>query len=445
MKFNKNVFLISIVVTAVSFYQWPSLAVTSAKSSSEKYSLDGQERKLFTAKKNDANNLDKEKSSQVVNQNQLAEAACIFKEKPNEGTFNALWQTFVSFVQKETALRKDPFYLFKSWKILTEAGLQINELSDVSNSFRVYSFNHLNEDNKTFVPPIKYALLQWKEQNNVIAKFSNGKNKSTKSNIKEKSNITNVILKTQLINLPPTVDVQEVSLLPHTLAVAKSSVSKSFKVSTKGKKFKKVCNSKTVINSANHYLALSGRDWQSEHIWLGGFKQTPLGWIYYPQLFHDVPLFLVQTSAAKTKISGNTLVLTLGGTNGYDLSMPFVDDHFAFNTKEAQDSANGIANQFLLSIENKQPELAKLWLSDPKLVSIPNYLGLFNRSPDGAPLRLINMPPPLCGGSRFRLISGNKDDLIIDITKIKNQWLIKGLFIAPALVHYQHNDNNLLH
>ncbi len=122
----------------------------------------------------------------------------------------------------------------------------------------------------------------------------------------------------------------------------------------------------------------------------------------------------------------------MGGTDGYELVMPFTDDRFGFSTKEAQDSANAVAHQFLLAIQYKRLDLAKVWLSDAKLASIPAYLGLFSRSADSQPLRLINMPSPLCGGSRFRLLTGTKDDLIMDVAKMKNQWLIKGLFIAPG-------------
>ena len=66
------------------------------------------------------------------------------------------------------------------------------------------------------------------------------------------------------------------------------------------------------------------------------------------------------------------------------------------------------------------------------VASIPDYLGLYHR-PSGAPaFKLIAMAAPLNGGARYRLITYEKNDLILDIAKIKAQWAIKGLFIAPA-------------
>ena len=41
------------------------------------------------------------------------------------------------------------------------------------------------------------------------------------------------------------------------------------------------------------------------------------------------------------------------------------------------------------------------------------------------------MANPGSGLSRFRLMTFDKDDLIMDVGKVKSQWAIKALFIAP--------------
>jgi hypothetical protein len=189
------------------------------------------------------------------------------------------------------------------------------------------------------------------------------------------------------------------------------------------------------------FLAILGWDLQSGHAWTYGLKRTAAGWVQTADLWQQVPSFLLQSGQAKAKFSENNLVITIGGnagadnagTNGgYELVMPFVENHFSLTRNEAQDPARAVALQFLLAIQAKRPDLAKIWLLDPQLASIPGYLGLYTRPAGSYLLKLVNMSPPLNGGIRFRIITGTKDDLVLDIGKFKGQWLVKALFIASA-------------
>ena len=301
-------------------------------------------------------------------------------------------------------------YTPQNWKVLSQAGLKVIDPVGSNSATHIYSFNHLPQS--AFVPQTKHGLIQWADQLAPAPIAEREKRKSKRKTWTKKAP-TITAIKTQFLNIPSSVDVREANLLPHAIATKNGKAAKG-------------------NGSSHHYLAILGTDMQSGYAWLLGLKQVSPGWVQSPELFQDVPSFLVQTNSAKTRFSGNTLVISLGGPNGYELVMPFTDDRFAFSTKEAQDSANAVARQFLMAIQYKRMDLAKVWLSDPKLASIPAYLGLFNRSADSSALRLANMPAPLCGGSRFRLFTGTKDDLIIDVGKIKGQWLIKALFIAPA-------------
>lgn len=375
-------------------------------------------------KNQEVSNTREEDEIPSAGQDKLAQLAQTFQEKPDDNKYGALWENFVAFVQQQTSKHKDPSHLFRSWKALSDAGLKIIDPIGADNAVHVYVFNRLAQNTYSFVPQAKYALIQWNEQTACTAADMSSESKSSKRTRSRKLR-TATVLKTQLINIPSSVDIKEANLLPH-IAPVKAPGKVSRKASAKSVKKNKV----NIIS--NHYLALLGTDQQSGHTWLLAMKQTSAGWSLYPDLFQDIPSFLVQTNSAKIKFCGNNLLINMGGTGGYELVMPFTEDHFAFSTKEAQDSASAVARQFLLAVQYKRLDLAKVWLSDPKLVSIPAYLGLFNRSSDSTPLRIANMPAPICGGSRFRLITGNKDDLIIDVAKMKNQWLIKGLFIAPG-------------
>jgi hypothetical protein len=427
MKSNyKNVLFIAPALVFITFTQTPISAITSAKSSSTELPAINPKDKssLSKTKKAETSNASEENLIPTAEQDKLAKLAQIFQERPDDNTYGALWENFVAFTQQQLAEHKDPSYLFKSWKALSQAGLKIIDPIGSNNAIHVYTFNRIAQNTGSFVPQTKYALVQWNEQSATAPAIAHLEHKSSKKTWTRKPR-TIVVMKAQSISVPNYVDVKEVSLLPHIL-----STNTSAKVSTKAAA--KRCKTNKGNNSSNHFLAILGTDLQSGHIWLLGLKQSSAGWANYSDLFQDIPSFLVQTNSTKIKFSGNTLIITMGGAGGYELIMLFIDDHFAFSTKEAQDSANAVARQFLLAIQYKRMDLTRVWLSDPKLASIPAYLGLFNRSNDSPSLRLINMPPPLCGGSRFRLITSNKNDLIIDVAKIKGQWLIKALFIAPS-------------
>ncbi len=90
-----------------------------------------------------------------------------------------------------------------------------------------------------------------------------------------------------------------------------------------------------------------------------------------------------------------------------------------------------VAMQFSQAIQNGRVDLVKAWLIDAKLSSIPGYLGLYGRASSGPPFKLMAMTPPLNGGARFRLITFGPSDLILDVSKVKAQWAVKGVFIAP--------------
>jgi hypothetical protein len=426
MKSNhKKVLFISLTLVLITFTETPISAITSAKSSSTNLSSAKTKEKSSPSTNKEENKASQEDEIPTAGQDKLAQLAQAFQAKADDNTYGALWENFVAFIQQQISRQKDPSHLFKSWKALSEAGLKVIDPIGSDNAVHIYVFNRLAQNANPFVPQTKYALIQWNEQMAAAPTITSSEHQLSRRARARKIR-TIAVMKTQLINVPGSVDIKEADLLPH-ICPAKAAA----KVSARG--VAKNSNKTNKISTpANHYLALSGIDQQSGYTWLSAIKQTSAGWSLYPNLFQDIPTFLVQTNSTKIKFSGNNLIVTMGGTSGYELVMPFTEDHFAFSTKEAQDSAEAVARQFLLAIQYKKLDLAKVWLSDPKLVSIPAYIGLFNRDNDSAPMRIANMSPPICGGSRFRLITGSKDDLIIDVAKIKNQWLIKGLFIASG-------------
>ncbi len=429
---TKNVFLLALAVSCAICSAPPISAITNSKSSNSKV-LTAHKHKdkksVITAKEAKSKKKElgwKTKQAEQVaaeetlpgpGQDKLTQAAQAYQNKPDENTYIALWDNFVTFTQQTTAKHKDPVHLFRSWKVLSDAGLKIIDAS--ASNYHIYSFNRITLNNNSFVPQAKSALIQWSDQIAILptapaSSLHSGRHKKARAKVVK----TVAVIKTQIINIPSYVELKEAALLQRGALAIKS----------KGKKV-----NLAAAPAAGRYLALAGVDTQSSHTWLFGLHNVGSNWIHYPELFQDVPPFLVQSSSAKTKLTNSSLVITIGGSGGYDLVMPWVDGHFAFSTREAQDSASAVAHQFLLALQYKRIDLAKVWLADPKLASIPGYLGLFNRATDAAALKLIAMSPPISGGARFRLITSTKDDLIIDVARTKAQLLIRGIFIAPAV------------
>ncbi len=96
-----------------------------------------------------------------------------------------------------------------------------------------------------------------------------------------------------------------------------------------------------------------------------------------------------------------------------------------------------VIHQFLQAIKDGRQDLAKAWLADDHLASIPKYLGLYGKSDQV--YKLVAMSNPMGGGSRFRVVTFGKDDLILDVGMIKkydygkprSYVAIKALFVAP--------------
>jgi len=416
-----------LTLVLICLGQIPIIAITSAQSGDAKTvsASDAKDKKDRKDKKPVSK--DKERDSttegEITNapgKDKLTQIAQAYQDNPNDNTYNELWEKFVACTQQITSKHKDPSHLFKAWKVLSQAGLKIVDPVGASASTHIYTFNRIAQNGSSFIPQIKYALIQWATETATAPLSATSRSGHWKKRAKKIR--TSSIIKTQIISVPSSVEIKEATLLPHTMG---RTVAKG-----KGKGKGKASKASTI--TPNRYLALLGVDIQSGHTWPLGLKANSGSWINCPELFQDVPPFLFQTNAAKTRFSGNSLVISMGGASGYELVMPLADSHFAFSTKEAQDSASAVAHQFLLALQYKRLDLAKVWLIDPKLVSIPVYLGLFNRTADSPPLKLISMPPPISGGSRFRLLTSTRDDLIIDVGKVKDQLLIKGLFIAPA-------------
>jgi len=186
------------------------------------------------------------------------------------------------------------------------------------------------------------------------------------------------------------------------------------------------------------FLVFIGSDKTTGSIWLQAYKATEVGWAESNEVMSGIPPFLLQNLAGKATFSNNDIVLNVTAadntgkptvSSGYKIVLRLLAGKYTVEGKPLDDGPYGIALQFVQAVQQGRQDLAKAWLVDPKLISITRYIGMNNHG--GQPCKVIAMASAASGASRFRVMTYDKDDLILDIGKIKQQWAIKGMFIAP--------------
>jgi len=278
--------------------------------------------------------------------------------------------------------------------------------------------------------------------------------------------------KTTAIPLPLSISLREGRIIPSSFA-APSHVEVTKTIKGHGKKAMVVRSTHVVHaqptpapGAGGKYLVLIGGDRQNNGLWFKGFKVSEGPLVESPELFASLPMFFSQNVTGKASFSGSDIVLTIQPPSsnapprdleekpevliqangkplpvkpastavaGYKVVLKYMGGKFALSGHMPDDAPLSVAMAFCQNICAGRSDVAKAWLVDPKLVSIPKYLGLIGRTTP--PMRLVAMSG--ASGARYRLITSAKDDLIIDVGRIltpgrlKGQLAIKGLFIAP--------------
>jgi len=199
------------------------------------------------------------------------------------------------------------------------------------------------------------------------------------------------------------------------------------------------------------FLVCAGSLAPVNSIWLQCYKLSDGLWKENAEPLSRIPPFLFNNLSGKLGFSGNDLVLTIipsrtpsapetGGAESkaagpelstYKLCLRLVDGKFALEGKVVEDTPYNAVFQFMQAVQQGRTDLAKAWLADTRLISIPRYLGLNGKVP-ATPYRMINMSSPSAGSYRYRLITFERNDLILDVGKPRAQWAVKAIFIAPA-------------
>lgn len=202
---------------------------------------------------------------------------------------------------------------------------------------------------------------------------------------------------------------------------------------------RKAEGSKKVTGS--RYLMLAAADRESRKIKLKAFRYESERWSADDSLFADLPPVLTNSFIGSVSFKGSDITLSVdpssergdAGTLTYRLVLRLKNGRYALEGQQGNGTPYDAAFRFLEAVNNGQLAVAKTWLADPKLISIPRYLGLGSR-PESSAIRLINMASPRSGTFRFRYVSFARNDLILDVAKPKKQdkWVVTAIFIAPS-------------
>lgn len=259
----------------------------------------------------------------------------------------------------------------------------------------------------------------------------------------------------QLLSMPPSISVSSAKIVTKS-APAPAKVVKV----GRGKAIKRVAAPPAppvTVAGAPKYLVITGSDRATGLITLYGLKPSEGGWMAAPELFTSVPPFLLSSVQGRASFSGPDIVLSLTSgkapaekpaaapngkavsqpSSGYKIVLRFVNSKYLLEGKAPDEGPAMVVHQFLQAVKDGRQDVAKAWLANDHLASIPKYLGLYGKTDQV--YKLVAMSNPMGGGSRFRVVTFGKDDLILDVGLIKkydygkprSYVAIKSLFVAP--------------
>jgi len=338
----------------------------------------------------------------------LATAITLYKSHPDASSWQPVWKQLHDLLNNPQATHASVGVILHTNPGLTELAAKVD---DAGGGARVWSFPK--------VADAQGVLVQWQCPVGPPTKTVVGHGRHRTIVFGPAPTVTRL----QLISLPPSVVFRDSQIVRSGASAA-----------VKGKPG----------HAETRALVLTGNERGGNTIWLGAYKLSEGNWVENPAALSAVPPYLVQNISGKASFSGNELVFSLGSGNSSDSETPaaaqasaykivlkFVDGKFLVSGKAADEGPSLVVLQFMQAVQHGQLDLARAWLSDPKLIAIAKYAGLLNR-PSDRPFKVMAMSAPLFSGERFRLVTFDKTDLIVDVGKVKAQWAIKALYIAPA-------------
>ncbi|QQR58348.1 MAG: hypothetical protein IPG59_02310 [Candidatus Melainabacteria bacterium] len=211
----------------------------------------------------------------------------------------------------------------------------------------------------------------------------------------------------------------------------------------------------TTVVEGPKFLCITGYKRTDGQIWLKAYKLAGSVLAQTTEPFAHVPLSLLQGGSSRAFFSGNNLVIGMGqsepasssangdtvktpvtsipSSSSYQVVLKFEGNAFSLADKPQNDGPLSVAQFFVKTILEGRADIAKTWVSDPALVNITKYAGLLGKTP-AKPYKLVAMTviPGASVMARYRLVTYESQDLIIDIGRVKKETKVKGVFVAPS-------------
>lgn len=322
----------------------------------------------------------------------LEQALQGYRSAPGELSFSHVLETLRPVLSQPGAMRYSVANLVKDNPLLGDLKPRVIE----SSGTRIWTFPRAPEHNQ--------ILLQWLDKREQIVQIGRKKRVDVK-----------VFLHAQNFSLPANVTAKDAGFM--------------------------------VMKDEGRALVLSG-DGANGSLWLSALRAQEGGWHEVPGYFDALPSFLIKNVSGhvvvrgtdlifnvarmveSTDASGNRILLPEAESATYKFWVKATDAGFAIVPSIPDTEGFSTVIQFMTAVQQGRTDSTKPMLSDPRLVSIPKYLGLHGRPLDGA-ARVVQMVVPPARGQRYRLTNIGKDDLIFDVAKVKGAPLVKALFVAP--------------
>lgn len=211
----------------------------------------------------------------------------------------------------------------------------------------------------------------------------------------------------------------------------------------------------TTVVEGPKFLCITGYKRTDGQIWLKAYKLAGSVLAQTTEPFAHVPLSLLQGGSSRAFFSGYNLVIGMGqsepasssangdtvktpvtsipSSSSYQVVLKFEGNAFSLADKPQNDGPLSVAQFFVKTILEGRADIAKTWVSDPALVNITKYAGLLGKTP-AKPYKLVAMTviPGASVMARYRLVTYESQDLIIDIGRVKKETKVKGVFVAPS-------------
>lgn len=189
-------------------------------------------------------------------------------------------------------------------------------------------------------------------------------------------------------------------------------------------------------------LVLVG-DGSDGSIWLRAYKSVDGAWVEAPTQFESIPTFLTQNMSGTVHFRGSDMIFNVGRivaapgsstrlpeseSSTYRFWVKLVETGYALQKHVPDVAQFAVVRQFLEAVAANRTDIARSLLTDAKLLSIPKYVGV--KGPSSS-FRVVQMASPPSGAPRYRIITGQRADLIFEVARVKDKQVIRAIFIAP--------------